>query len=140
MAAAHDSDARMDAGEIMFVYGTLKCGGRWHHLLATAEALGDAATTSPYPLLVDDVPYLLDEPGNGNIIEGELYRVDAQTLARLDELEDHPREYRRERRIMMRGSGEPCEAWVYFAHDAALIARLKAMPLAPIGKFDVRSR
>lgn len=126
--------------ETVFVYGTLKRGGRWHHLLSTAEPLGAARTSVPHPLLVDDFPYVLDEPGSGEIVEGELYHVDYPTLARLDQLEDHPREYERRVRTFQRKSGEPCDAWIYFVRSPEIVARIKARGLSPIASFDVTSR
>jgi gamma-glutamylaminecyclotransferase len=43
----------------------------------------------PYPLFVDHyrVPYLVDRPGEGERITGELFLVDDAALAALDELE-----------------------------------------------------
>ena len=38
-----------------------------------------------------NIPYLLDAPGQGHCITGEVYSVDEQQLEKLDELEDHPR-------------------------------------------------
>ncbi len=130
---------RVEAGQIVFVYGTLKRGGRWHHLLGDAELLGGARTLAPHPLIVDDFPYLLDEPGRGLIVEGELYRVNSRTLARLDELEGHPHEYHRRRLPVRAGDGEPCEAWAYFLSDPVIIARVKEKGIAPIAVFDARN-
>ena len=42
-----------------------------------------------------NIPYLIDKPGVGNNICGELYEVDDKMLAKLDELEDHPNYYQR---------------------------------------------
>ena len=47
-------------------------------------------------------------------IAGELYLVDGLTLARLDDLEDHPFQYRREQIFVIMDDGEETLAWIYF--------------------------
>ena len=42
-----------------------------------------------------NIPYLIDKPGSGNNIHGEVYEVDEQMLKNLDILEDHPSYYQR---------------------------------------------
>merc|ERR1719270_2134634 len=44
---------------------------------------------------LDIVPYLLDKPGLGHHVQGEIYQVDDDMLALLDEIEDVPRYYKR---------------------------------------------
>lgn len=76
----------------LFVYGTLMRGEHHHDLIAGAEFLGEATTLPAYELvLVDYFPALLQ--GGSTAVHGELYRVDAETLARLDELEEVPHYY-----------------------------------------------
>jgi gamma-glutamylaminecyclotransferase len=41
------------------------------------------------------VPYLLDRPGHGKLVQGEIYNVDNDMLTLLDEIEDAPRYYKR---------------------------------------------
>jgi gamma-glutamylcyclotransferase (GGCT)/AIG2-like uncharacterized protein YtfP len=45
---------------------------------------------------------------------GELYLVDGPTLALLDDLEDHPFEYRREQVPVVMDDGAETPAWIYF--------------------------
>jgi gamma-glutamylaminecyclotransferase len=79
----------------LFVYGTLMRGEHHHDALAGAEFLGEAETLPVYELvLVDYFPALLT--GGATAVRGELYRVDAELLARLDELEEVPHYYVRE--------------------------------------------
>ena len=47
-------------------------------------------------------------------IRGEVYEVDASTLARLDELEGHPHEYRREVIQVVLDDDSLLKAWIYF--------------------------
>ena len=42
-----------------------------------------------------NIPYLIDQPGTGNRIHGEVYEVDEKMLMNLDILEDHPNYYQR---------------------------------------------
>jgi gamma-glutamylcyclotransferase (GGCT)/AIG2-like uncharacterized protein YtfP len=80
----------------VFVYGTLMRGEHHHATLVGAEFLGLVETLPLYDLVqIDYYPALL--PGGGSKVTGELYRVDDATLARLDELEEVPGYYVRER-------------------------------------------
>ncbi|MCG8391462.1 MAG: gamma-glutamylcyclotransferase [Pseudomonadales bacterium] len=81
---------------LVFVYGTLKRGLRNHHFLRRARFVGAACTAPAFQLFdLGGCPgaWL---PGSG-VIHGEVYEVDALTLASLDRLEEVPRVYRRER-------------------------------------------
>lgn len=88
--------------DLVFVYGTLKRGERNHYFLAAAEYLGPAFT-EPHYRLIDCGPYpaMLDETQTAAleaeplVVAGEVYRIDAATLAELDRLEDEGRLYRR---------------------------------------------
>jgi gamma-glutamylcyclotransferase (GGCT)/AIG2-like uncharacterized protein YtfP len=94
----------------VFVYGTLKRGEPNHHWLSNPqngfqEFLGAARMVRRFPLVIAsryNVPYLLDieEEGKGEGVLGEVYRVDCSMLAKLDELEDHPRYYRRREELV----------------------------------------
>lgn len=85
----------------LFVYGTLKKGFPNHDLyMDSAEKLGNYQTLESYPLvLIGDrrVPCMIDAPGEGQPIEGELYEVDDDCLKRIDALEgiNQPEGYRR---------------------------------------------
>jgi gamma-glutamylaminecyclotransferase len=80
---------------LLFVYGTLMRGERHHDVIAGAAFVGEARTLPAYDfVLIDYFPALL--PGGQRAIEGELYQVDANTLAALDALEEVPDFYLRE--------------------------------------------
>ncbi|MBV9881367.1 MAG: gamma-glutamylcyclotransferase [Gemmatirosa sp.] len=79
---------------LLFVYGTLRQGGPNHALLARARALGPATTVDRYALFVDGVPFLAPAPAVHRV-RGEVYAVDAATLAEVDRLEGHPVWYER---------------------------------------------
>lgn len=72
----------------VFVYGTLKRGQSNHDQMHGATFL-DAASTLPGHTLYDlgDYPGLVLDPAAPSGVEGELWRVDDQLLARLDAFE-----------------------------------------------------
>jgi gamma-glutamylaminecyclotransferase len=79
----------------LFVYGTLMRDQHHHDTMRAAEYLAQATTQACYELvMVDYYPALLRD--GTSVVKGELYRVDAQTLAHLDALEEVPHYYVRE--------------------------------------------
>lgn len=107
----------------MFVYGSLKRGGRFHRVLSRARFLGEAVTCGPYllhlgwdwPLLIERAPTAFSAP-----VCGELYAVDRLVLRRLDEIEDNGRLYQR-KRACVRLDDQAFQAWIYFAKSPKLI-------------------
>ena len=95
------------------VYGTLKSGFGNHHLLADSYCLGDGHTVEPYPMVVNDIPYLIDDAGTGHRVAVEVYRVTDDTLASLDSLEGHPNWYVRRKIQVQLVKGGAVSAWVY---------------------------
>lgn len=85
----------------IFVYGTLKKGFPNHdRYMQSAEKIGNYRTIENYPLVLIGqryVPCMINAPGEGEHIEGELYEVDGDCLKRLDALEriKKPDGYRR---------------------------------------------
>jgi gamma-glutamylcyclotransferase (GGCT)/AIG2-like uncharacterized protein YtfP len=87
----------------LFVYGTLMRGQHHHDTMAGAEFVAEAQTMPEFELvLIDYFPALVR--GGAQAVHGELYRVDAETLARLDELEEVPHYYVRERVALSGGA------------------------------------
>lgn len=83
----------------VFVYGTLLRGETNHGLLAGARCAGAARTLEAFAMFdLGGHPCIVRGAGadDAEPVAGEVYEVDAATLARLDLLEDHPRWYRRE--------------------------------------------
>ncbi len=75
--------------QMLFVYGTLKRGHCREHLLAGQRLLGSTRTTNHYRLYnCGSYPGLVDAPGNGLAIQGELWEVDANCLRQLDLVEE----------------------------------------------------
>ena len=118
--------------EQVFVYGSLKRGEPNHPWLDGSRFLGRRRLVGarlhdlgPYPMAVaaaaagpePDEPRAPPEPA---LIHGELYALEASGLSRLDQLEDVPREYRRQRWRLSDGS----RAWLYLARHEQVIGLL----------------
>lgn len=75
---------------LVFVFGTLKQGfPNFHENLGTRLS-GDFATCERYPLyLVGDrhSPWLIAQPGAGHQVKGQVFKVDASALQKMDLLE-----------------------------------------------------
>jgi len=89
---------------LVFVYGTLKrsepnhVNYMKHPSRGTNSWIGVGQLVGRLPLVVasrHNVPYLLDRPGLGHHVEGEVYECDDSMLDLLDEIEDAPRYYKR---------------------------------------------
>ena len=75
----------------IFVYGTLRLGQPFHHLLGSAP-LYKAETPPIYELLnLGRYPGLVTQ--GQTAVVGEIYEVDSATVTKLDEYEEHPIEY-----------------------------------------------
>jgi gamma-glutamylcyclotransferase (GGCT)/AIG2-like uncharacterized protein YtfP/predicted glutamine amidotransferase len=107
------------------VYGTLKKGHGNHRLLTSSYCLGDGFTSDPYPLVIDNLPYVIDRKGKGKRVQVEVYRVDANTLARLDSLEGHPDWYQRKQIQVQLHAGGTITAWVYMIPDTRSQTHMK---------------
>lgn len=87
----------------VFVYGTLKKGQpNFFRMMdpvnGQAVFLARARTVEPYPLVIAtkyNIPFLLNVPGTGQRVYGEIYRVDQKMLDFLDRFEHCPQWYQR---------------------------------------------
>lgn len=96
------------------VYGTLKKGySNYHHYLSDSKYIGRGNTKHKYPLVVQGLPYLIDECGKGHKVEVDVFKVSDSVLKDLDKLEGHPNWYRR-RQIAIDIKGKSYRCWVYF--------------------------
>lgn len=73
----------------VFCYGTLKRGIHNHHLLSTAEFVGEAYTLDTFKMYHVGFPIIRfsDHP-DAKAVFGEVYDVDDDTLKKLDRLEN----------------------------------------------------
>lgn len=82
---------------LLFVYGTLKSGQGSNDLLAGQEFVRAADTLPLYRLYgLGWHPGLVIDKETGLAVQGELWSVDEETLARLDEYEGTPHWFRRD--------------------------------------------
>uniref|UniRef100_A0A914EPQ5 Gamma-glutamylcyclotransferase family protein n=1 Tax=Acrobeloides nanus TaxID=290746 RepID=A0A914EPQ5_9BILA len=106
---------------LVFLYGTLKTGEPNHHVLnnpdtGVHELIGIGHTIEKFTLVIAtqfNIPFLLNEPGKGHQITGEIYSVDEKKLAELDRLEDYPNLYKREKHSIKMINDEVLHAWIY---------------------------
>lgn len=139
MTIGPDGDTRARAGELVAVYGTLRPGGRLHHVLGTAagravhagaaQVEGDLYEVAPALHLADvDTSYPCLHPGTGRVLV-DVYEVrDASLWHDLDELEGYDPEapdaceYHRRRVPLLDASPASLagrEAWTYVYVRAA---------------------
>ena len=87
--------------------------------------MGKASTRASYPMIAPkkSYPYLIDMPGIGKIVRGELYLVDIATLKRIDRLEEAPWFYRRNTIEVVDEQGRVHRAYTYFFHQRVWLNR-----------------
>lgn len=105
----------------IFVYGTLREGYPNHQHNVGERAPGIFRTVERFPLLLNGLrcsPCLVDSPGQGFRVRGELYRVDDEGLALMDRLErtDAADGYRRLEIQISADAGLPAEPVTVFAY------------------------
>ncbi|KAF4676790.1 Ubiquitin-like 5 [Perkinsus chesapeaki] len=90
--------------QLVFVYGTLKQGCNNHKYMTNRDGCDDVVflckgqTDVRYPMIYDTnyfFPYMLNIPGVGFRIEGEIYKVSPSKMRELDILEGYPGRYER---------------------------------------------
>lgn len=111
----------------IFVYGTLLATESNAHFLTTATYCGVDALWNSQLFNAGPYPYLVAGQG---LVYGECYDIDADTLAALDELEDHPYTYCREERQLLSGQ----VAWVYIGQ----LPTIKTLPPILSGRWRWR--
>lgn len=102
---------------LVAVYGSLRKGGKWHHLLAGADFLGAGWTVQAYTLYLTDYP-CLEKTQALYQVRVEVYKVSASELQALDALEEHPEVYLREPAEVYLDQGPLLQAWIYFYPQA----------------------
>ena len=88
---------------LVFVYGRLRMGEADHSFLNDARLVAKTETAAAFELVdLGGLPALVE--GGAQSVHGEVYAVDARTLAMIDEIEDHPETFRRTRIELVDGS------------------------------------
>jgi len=102
-----------EATTLIFVYGTLRRGFGNHHLVRRAAFLGRGETAERLVMHVaGQIPFAHAAEAAYPIV-GEIYAVDAATLAALDRLEDHPHWYVRTPVTIRMEDGRDLAAQIY---------------------------
>lgn len=79
---------------MLFVYGTLRQGLPNHDRMAGRRVGGTWRTVQALPLYVvrlpleDRAPWLMNQPGQGHCVVGEVYEVDTSLLPAMDRFEE----------------------------------------------------
>jgi gamma-glutamylcyclotransferase (GGCT)/AIG2-like uncharacterized protein YtfP len=114
---------------VIFVYGTLKRGGRSHERLADSAFLGDAWTKPLYRMYNCGSYPALVAATDGESIGGELYRVSSEVIGVLDKFENGYR------RMPIEVIGAIPEVWGYiFLGDVSVLS--PAGPVWQAGPFS----
>jgi len=91
----------------LFLYGTLKRNHCRHFAVQHEEFVGEARTVPAYRLFdIGSYPGLVDAPGHGLSIRGEVWNVSDRTLAMLDEVEEVEEGLYERREISLLNAGE----------------------------------
>ncbi len=125
---------------LLFVYGTLQRGGKFHTAMTTAGAtfLTEASQTSKEFVMKDltHYPALVEaKVGEGSYIMGELYSVPTKNLHHIDAVEGYPTYYNRKTTTVW-ANGSPFEALVYYL-DTNAFPTIKTYPTITNGTWAV---
>ena len=104
-----DSNGQRDSGGLVFVYGSLKRGQGNHGQMEGCSWQGEAELDGLALYDLGPFPMAVASSDPEARLRGELYRVGAEQLARLDRFEGAPRLYERQRWRLRDGR----EVWVY---------------------------
>lgn len=112
---------------LVFVYGSLKRHQPNYEAWLANPEKGEAVfhaqgqTVQPFPLIVAsryNIPYLLDAPGLGKRVQGEVFNVDDVMLKNLDVMEDVPAFYSRHLvPIELTDQRSVIDCWLYALPD-----------------------
>jgi len=126
----------------VFVFGTLKEGFPNFHVNRGRRIAGEFVTVRPYPLyLVGErrSPWMLDQPGSGQNVHGQVFEVDDAALAQMDVLErvGEPDGYRRVRievAVAGQAAAAALEVFVYLK-DPAEFPAMAGDALGPFAQY-----
>lgn len=108
----------------VFVYGTLKRGLRNAHLLSGSRFVSAAEVPGFALYDLGDYPGIVPTGTSDDKVPGEIFEVTAETLAKLDRLEDEGTLYRRE---CLRIGNVDTFIYVYLP-DVGLATRIATWP------------
>lgn len=101
--------------DTLFVYGTLKRGQRNHKYLEGARFLSEGRTLEEYCMYYSDyMKFPIVTWDEVSYIHGELYRVDKDTLDRIDKLESSI--FTREEVLVVLPMSGTIKTWMYISY------------------------
>lgn len=107
--------SKIEEGFLVATYGTLKKDyNNYKRYLTRSEYLGAVTTKHKYPLVIKDMPHMIEEEGIGFQVDVDVFTVSPEVLKDLDVLEGHPTWYKR-KVIPIDLNGETYSCWVYFS-------------------------
>ncbi|KAF1875120.1 hypothetical protein Lal_00007736 [Lupinus albus] len=151
-----ESDNGNSKPYLIFAYGTLKQGFPNYDLMQNliikndAVLIGTFSTRQPYPLVCGPhgIPYLINIPGSGHQVKGDLYSVSHRALVGLDEFEGVSLGYYERLPVTVVNDGEggatvvrEKEAEAYFGHrkfGERLWKRNKEVGMKEYGEKEAR--
>jgi gamma-glutamylaminecyclotransferase len=99
---------------LIAVYGTLKKGfSNYYSYLNNATHIGAGKTKDKYPLLVEGLPYMVDNKGVGHNVVVDVFKVSDAQLDMIDRLEGHPIWYKR-KQVPIKLKNRTLNCWLYF--------------------------
>lgn len=107
--------------KLVFVYGTLRKGGKLSYAMENGEYLGDHATPSRYKM-IDLGQYPAVTPNGDTAIVGEVYRVADEYMSVLDNIEGYPDLY--QRTLIQTEYGKAYMYWMPDMRDAKCVQRI----------------
>lgn len=101
---------------LIFIYGTLKREACNSSVMEEVKAgfVAEVTTVERYPLVISGLPYLLNQPGRGYHVKGELYDCQSFAIKRLDQFEGHPHLYKRMPVEVIDKAGNQVKVQAYF--------------------------
>jgi gamma-glutamylaminecyclotransferase len=124
---------------LVFVFGTLKEGFPNFGVNRGARVPGEFRTRSAYPLyLVGErhSPWLIEAPGSGLRVTGQVFRVSGETLAAMDRLErisEHDGYQRKLLQLEDVGSSRILSAYAYLKPPEQLVK--SEVRVGPLGEY-----
>ena len=99
---------------LIAVYGTLKKGySNYHRYLRNAKYIGGGNTVDKYPLIIEGLPYVVNQKGTGHNVTVDVFKVSNTALKQIDQLEGHPKWYKRVQ-IPIKVKDKVLTCWIYF--------------------------
>ena len=104
---------------LLFVYGTLRTGLPNGNFMDKYTLVSKATTVEKFPMVIAspfNIPFVLNKPGTGFYIRGEVYDVESDITA-LDKFENVPMVYSRKAIQVILDSGAEESAFIYILEN-----------------------